>query len=171
MKNNSTEIKNNQMSRSIESLFERAYSFNVVDKIRAFKTLRTYMIDDHDQIRKLVKMGLIDIAIEGLRSVSMIIRYEAMSLVQNMVFDSEEFYQDIRNSRLLSLVKRYTKCEKQLPNMHRSASFIVDSLNNEKLKSIKLRKEEVSKMLILEIDITNLISSSHKLLLSFDIHN
>jgi hypothetical protein len=144
-KNHSTEINkmihnHKDMSQNIESMFEKAYSFNVVDKIRAFKGLRTYMIDHHDQIRNLVKMGLIDIAIEGLRSVPMIIRYEAMSLVQNIVFDSEEFYQDIRNSKLFSLVKRYTKFEKELPNMHKSATFIMDSLKDEKLKSLKAIK-------------------------------
>ena len=88
------------------------------------------MIKNHEDIRELVLSGLIGVAKDGLKSTSMIIRYESMSLIQNIVFASNEFYQELKRSGTLSYVKKYTKLKEQLPNLYSSAMYIITTVEN-----------------------------------------
>lgn len=124
------------LDNELYDMLENAYSFNVITKIKSFKSLRTYMIKHPEHINNLVKMGLIDIAKEGIRSQAMILRYEAMSIIQNIVFHSEEFYDSIKKSGIMRYVKKYTKYEKELPNMFTSATFIISKLVAKKEKAV-----------------------------------
>ena len=129
IKNRVSKLRNSK-ENIISNLFENVSSFDIEARIQAYKKLREYMIKNHEDIRELVLSGLIGVAKDGLKSTSMIIRYESMSLIQNIVFASNEFYQELKRSGTLSYVKKYTKLKEQLPNLYSSAMYIITTVEN-----------------------------------------
>ena len=137
IKNRVTNLRNSN-ENIISKLFENVSSFDIEARIQAYKKLREYMIKNHEDIRELVLSGLIDVAKVGLKSTSMIIRYESMSLIQNIVFASNEFYQELRLSGTLSYVKKYTKLKEQLPNLYSSAMYIITTVESNQQTPVKI---------------------------------
>ena len=136
IKNRVSKLRNSK-ENIISNLFENVSSFDIEARIQAYKKLREYMIKNHEDIRELVLSGLIGVAKDGLKSTSMIIRYESMSLIQNIVFASNEFYQELKRSGTLSYVKKYTKLKEQLPNLYSSAMYIITTVESNQQTPVK----------------------------------